>query len=143
MPVEYFIRFQGKCYDVGTRLKFYVRCFGLKSSRTYVGTIERFEETICIIKGDDGKTYSISTMLQTPTRDNNDIVEIIKPVYYVEKAQKSLRICPPAWGVEIGWVWYIIIMVVGTIFNDRLMIWIFASLIFFGWKNGFLNGGNK
>jgi hypothetical protein len=34
-------------------------------------------------------------------------------------------------------------MVVGTIFKDRLMIWVFASAVFFLWKNGFLNGGNK
>ena len=142
MPVEYFIRYQGKCYDVGTRLRFYDRCFGRKSSYTCTGIIARFVENICVIQGDDGKVYTIYTTLQTPTRDNEFVAEIIKPVYYVEKPQKSTRRCPPAWDVEIGWVWYIIIMVIGAIFNARLAIWIFASLIFFGWKNGFLNGGN-
>ncbi len=143
MPVEYFIRYKGKCYDVGTRLKFYVRCMGylFKSSEPYVGTIEKFEGTICVIRGDDGKVYTIYTTCQTPTRDNEYVVEIIKPVYYVEKLTKPTRKCPPAWDVEIGWIWYIIIMIVGTIFKDRILIWVVASAIFFLWKNGFSNGG--
>ena len=145
MPVEYFIRFQGKCYDVGTRLKFHTRCMGylFKTSEPYIGTIEKFEETTCIIKGDDGQNYYISTMLQTPTHNNEYISEIIEPVYYVPKPSKPIRRCPSDWDVETGWVWYILVMGVGTIFNDRLLIWIIASLVFFGWKNGFLNGGNK
>lgn len=35
----------------------------------------------------------------------------------------------------IAWVWYIIIMAAGVLFFDRLMIWIFASLIFFSYRN--------
>ena len=30
----------------------------------------------------------------------------------------------------IAWVWYIFIMVIGTIFYDRLMIWGFATFVF-------------
>ena len=71
------------------------------------------------------------------------IVEIIDPVYYNQPEQIQLvnnRNVPPAWDVEIGWIWYIFIMIVGTIFNDRLIIWIVASAVFFLWKAGKLGG---
>lgn len=32
-------------------------------------------------------------------------------------------------------IWYIIIMVVGAVFNDRLLIWIMASVIYFPFIN--------
>lgn len=35
----------------------------------------------------------------------------------------------------IGWGWYIFIMSVGLIFNARIIIWIFTSIIFFNWRN--------
>lgn len=38
-------------------------------------------------------------------------------------------------GLLIAWVWYIFIMAVGIIFYDRWLIWIFASLIFFVYRN--------
>jgi hypothetical protein len=35
----------------------------------------------------------------------------------------------------IAWAWYIFIMVVGTIFYDRIGIWVFASVLFFNYRN--------
>lgn len=37
-------------------------------------------------------------------------------------------------GLVIGWIWYILIMATLTIFNDRTMGWIVASIIFFRWR---------
>ena len=139
MPVENFIRFQGMCYDVGTRLKFRTRVWGLLSSEPYTGTIEKFDKTTCFIRGDDGNLYTISTMRQSPTCDNEYIVQIITSVYYVLKASKPTRRCPSSWNVEAGWIWYIIIMAVGTIFKARLILWIFATAFFFLWKNGLMS----
>lgn len=34
-----------------------------------------------------------------------------------------------------GWIWYIFIMLIGFIFNDRILIWIAASVYFFRWRN--------
>ena len=35
----------------------------------------------------------------------------------------------------IAWMWYIFIMVTAIIFYDRIYIWIFASIIFFNYRN--------
>lgn len=37
-------------------------------------------------------------------------------------------------GLGLAWVWYIFIMAVITIFNDRIGLWILASVIFFGYR---------
>lgn len=34
----------------------------------------------------------------------------------------------------IGWIYYIVIMALATIFYDRIGIWIFVSIIFFSWR---------
>lgn len=34
----------------------------------------------------------------------------------------------------IGWIWYIVLMTVGSIFKYAIFIWIFLSVIFFSWK---------
>lgn len=38
-------------------------------------------------------------------------------------------------GLLISWIWYIFIMMVGVIFKDRILIWIFASIVFFNYRN--------
>ncbi len=141
MPVEYFIKFRGMCYDVGTRLKF------KQSTATWepilIGVIEKIAPSFAYIRATDGKLYEFSTV-QGLVNFEKIIIEIVSPVYYtgaMPKRQKNQCVCPSQGDVDIGWMWYIIIMVVGTIFNARLTIWIFASLIFFAWKNGYMNGG--
>lgn len=37
-------------------------------------------------------------------------------------------------GMLLGWMWYIFIMGLAVIFNDRIGIWILASWIFFSWR---------
>ena len=138
MPVEYFIRYKGLFYDVGTRLKFkaysYGYYWGIKE-----GIIEKFINTTAFIRGDDGILYEYSTIKNLIDFDKV-IIEIIEPVYYVpEGTTGNNHDCPPDWDVEIGWIWYIITMVVGVIFKDRILIWVFATAIFFLWRRGYLN----
>lgn len=38
-------------------------------------------------------------------------------------------------GLLIAWIWYVFIMVVGTIFYDRIGIWILSSIVFFNYRN--------
>lgn len=139
MPVEYFIRFQGKCYDVGTRLRFRIgiRSFGNIAD----GRIEWISHNVFYIRLTDGTGWQLSHRQSL----ENTIVEIIEPVYYKEPPVEYVRglrgggPLPSEDSIFVGWVWYIVIMAVGTIFKDRLMIWVFASAVFFLWKNGFLN----
>lgn len=37
-------------------------------------------------------------------------------------------------GMLNAWIWYVVIMLVATIFNDRIGIWIFASIVFFTYR---------
>ena len=138
MPVEYFIRYQGMCYDVGTKIKFKPSYWG----EPLVGEIDLISHNIFYIRLADGSRWKLSKIHSL----DNTIVEILEPVYYKEPPMEYVRgirgeVCPPEDEIFVGWVWYILIMVVGTIFKDRLTIWIFASAVFFLWKNGLLNGG--
>jgi hypothetical protein len=46
-------------------------------------------------------------------------------------------------GMLIAWIWYIFIMAIGVIFNDRIVLWIAASIIFFNYRNNKLKNGGK
>lgn len=124
--------YNGIEYDIGTKVK-------IKTSRygEQIMTLEQGGITGLEFVGDNN--YSI------PIRSNtiNLIIEIIEPIYskkFIETAENHRR--PAPWDIEIGWIWYIIIMIVGAIFKDRLIIWAIATAVFFLWKNGKL-GGNK
>ena len=129
MPVEYFLRYKGKCYDVGTQLKFKVF-----SNIILEGTIISFSHNQIYIRLTDGTTWKLSKVWPL----DNTIIEIVKPVYYTEpqKPIGKYGTPPPMEDVFVGWMWYIAIMAVGIIFKDRWLIWIFATIIFFAWKNG-------
>lgn len=142
MPVEYFIRYQGLCYDVGTRLRFKNYSYGYYCG-IEEGVIEKFVEATVFIRGYNGKLYNISTTRGEAYFDKI-ITEIIEPVYYIpEYTTKNNCKCPSPWDVEMGWIWYIIVMIFGAIFKERLMVWMLATAYFFLWKNGFLNGGKE
>lgn len=38
-----------------------------------------------------------------------------------------------------GWIYYILVMLIATIFNGRIFIWIVASIIFWTWRKRKLN----
>jgi hypothetical protein len=44
-------------------------------------------------------------------------------------------------GMLIAWIWYIFIMAIAVIFNDCIMMWIIASIVFFNYRNKKLNKG--
>lgn len=37
-------------------------------------------------------------------------------------------------GLFIGWLWYIFLMAISTIFKGALVLWILFSIVFFGWR---------
>ena len=71
-------------------------------------------------------------------------IEIIKPVYYQESEPPPqlqnifLRTksgsCDAHYEVCIGFIWYIVIMLIACIFKDRIGIWALATIVFFLWK---------
>lgn len=92
--------------------------------------------------------------------------------YYRKKAEENGQVIPPPdtrtweeknfvendkWGTMdngTATIWYIIIMVVGAVFNDRLMIWIVATIVWWchinrkeirqkEWDKNHKNGGKK
>lgn len=139
MPVEYFLRYKGLCYDVGTRLRF--RNCTAPWAIVYEGTIEWFSHNSAFIRLTNGGQYELFTTWPL----DNLILEIIHPVYYEEPPKVPVRggPLPPENDIFIGLVWYIVIMLVGAIFKDRLTIWVCATAYFFLWKNGYFNRGKK
>jgi hypothetical protein len=132
----------GIWYDVGTRIK-YRECTFYCLQEIKTGTVTKCDGNVIYVKPDgfSDREDKISKFSNLTV-----IYEVVEPVYY-EFAKHSKvsggRDCPEPWEAEIPWIWYIVIMVVGAIFKDRWLIWIFASLVFLGWRLGFLRGGKK
>lgn len=128
--------YEGQKYDVGTRVR-------NKDFSKFEGTVTSCDGRQIIIVYDVGfgRIYGKYSLV------GRKCFEIIKPVYYEEKPKniptQVQRNCPPSWDVEVGWIWYVVIMFVLLFFKARWLGWIAATIIFFGWKNGSLNGGNK
>lgn len=148
---ETVLLFQGKYYDVGTKVKF-IRKYQWNSVTE--GTIIWIEPNSITIKTYNDINYNIFV-----SDVDRMIKEIIEPIYYTGSVQPPIqpsasgtdvlykgveanknRNYPSEGDVEVGWIWYIIIMLVGAIFKDRWIIWVVATFYFFSWKNGFLGG---
>ena len=124
-----YLYYKGQYYDVGTVVKIQTTWNGIQEA-TFRGWGPQggFWRD-----GITDKCYWFET--------EKYIVEIVKPVYPKNIVISSDNTDKPSpWDIEIGWIWYIIIMIVGTIFKDRLIIWVFASAVFFLWKSGKLGG---
>lgn len=127
MSVPKYLYYKGQYYDVGTRVKLKTRWSGVVET-TFLGY----------------KTYDCCLERDGATPEDY-IVEIVKPVYYVSPQQQDskksnvfTRTGSGSWNsdddVFHGLLLYIAIMLGGIIFNDRWLIWIIATVIFFGWK---------
>ena len=144
-----YLKFQGEYYDVGTICKIkgfnnntlLVRFNGWKNPQYYQPNLR--EEFTTIDKDQHHLLYDSYGWNNV----NAYVLEIVVPVKpdldkkeNTEKGGVGLpnRDAPPSWDIEVGWIWYILIMAVGTIFKDRLLIWGFTTIIFFLWKKGFL-----
>jgi hypothetical protein len=121
-----------KAYGIGTKFK--IKNNNKIQVATFIG------DRIIL---DDGYPTYMSTV-QSP-----HIIEILEPVYIIledelpkspkQKATiKDIIAHKPHPNnideVFYGWWWYIAIMLIGTIFNDRWTIWIITTIIFFSWR---------
>ncbi len=127
--MEHYFEYKGKRYGVGTR----VRLRGIYSWETTEKVFQKRTGDMLTFVNDRGNGESFFA-----NKAENHILDIIEESQDVVCETQTQQKCPPSWNVEIGWVWYIIIMVVGAIFKDRWLIWIAATAFFFAWKNGLL-----
>lgn len=135
-----YLKYKGQCYDVGTKIRF------RQNYVEYVGTIVYFNCNSIIVEWGESRKFTESIYQPWLQGDPEKvIIEIIEPVYYVGdlEPQKIDHTCPPQWQIENAWYIYIFVMILLTIFEARLTGWIFVTLYFIAWKNGFFNGGNN
>lgn len=125
-----YLMHNGKKYDVGTKVKIKTHWYGEQVMTLRLGGVTGLE------------LYNHNLSIPIRTCTANLIIEIVEPVEVQMPLNYSSGRTPPV-VTDVGWVWYIIIMFGGLFFNDRCMIWIFATVYFVLWKNGFLNGGKK
>lgn len=128
MKLEYkYLYYKGQYYDVGTKVKLKTRWSGVVET-IFLG----YETYDCYLE-------------RASANPDDYIVEIIEPVYYVppekqegEKSNVFMRTGSGSWNSDDdifhGLLLYIAVMLVGTIFKDRLLIWIIATWVFFSWK---------
>ena len=84
----------------------------------------------------DGKTYCVNKICFFRTICDSKAFESEKSHYANGKPRKAtfkdeLNID----GLFIAWIWYILIMLILVIFNDRIFGWIGASIIFFNYRD--------
>lgn len=129
-----YLEYKGVYYDKGTVVKLKTHQ-GKIATATFVGWYPQPG-----FRGDGVWGYYYSGQTE------QYVLEIIKPVYppdVVYVRESDTRELPPEGAIDLGWAWYIVIMLGGVFFRDRLLIWVGASAVFFLWKKGFLNGGKK
>jgi hypothetical protein len=141
-----YMKFRGEYYDVGTICKI-KGPYGPRLVRFTGWHFDNNRWNFELVNKEDYGLYDTYDRAGV----NDYCLEIVVPVKpNLEKTETSSggfglpsRDAPPSWDVEIGWIWYIVIMAVGLIFKDRWLIWGFTTAVFFLWKGGFLNGGKK
>lgn len=127
---QYHFEYNGKTYNIGTVLKIKDwdnkgRCF-IKNVTFEYYTPERGYYTY----NDNGQRRSVYERLFY-----NLLVEVTDEVNLnvrtpVKKYRDDLQIPD----VIPGWAWYIAIMTMGTLFNERIAIWVISSIVFFNWR---------
>ncbi len=126
MSVPRYFVYKGVYYDVGTRVKLKTRWAGVVET-TFLGY----------------QTYDCYLQRAGATPDEY-IVEIIESVYYIPppepKPKKANIFFRTGSGsaahnddVFHGFLLYLAVMLGGIIFNDRWLIWIMATMVYFGW----------
>ena len=135
MPVEYFLRYKGNLYDVGTKIRF--KSSNKSWASTLEGTIDIFSAYQIFIKLTDGTYWELSRLENLEEL----IIEILHPVYYRGAIpQKDTRKRPPIGSIDTAWAWYIVLMFAATFVNGNWVLWILISITFFTWKNGLWGG---
>lgn len=131
----YYLKFDGKYYDVGTIVlleefgKTYEAIYeGRKTINKYTCEIfNRIDENIPVFGG-GYKILKILKPIPAPSED-----ELLHKQQ--EDAKRHLTGYPSQGTVDMAWMWYIVVMLLATIFKDRIFIWVASTIYFFWWKS--------
>jgi hypothetical protein len=120
--------YQGKVYGIGTKV-LAKAMWSEPQEVVFVGWRDGY--------GFHGERY-LSTRYADPEKI---IIKILEPVEIKEdnepKNSATFHKTHPQNTEEVfyGWIFYILVMIVGAIFIDRWLIWIGATLLFFSWRS--------
>ena len=117
--------YNGKRYYTGT--VFIVRKDGKEVKATYIGynteyTKYNYEINGCKYIVDENYFYN-ALIAVTEGYDCRASLPI-------KKQMKESEID----GMIVGWIWYIVLMLISSIFKANVGLWILISIVFFGWR---------
>ena len=142
--MKYYFEFQGVKYGIGTIVKIPSTLELRWRTKDEIVEIARFGGNSCfefVHKHGSINLYESSGHL---SGKYEDYIEIINPVYYQEPEppkQKNMffRTKSDTWDAHnevcVGFIWYIAVMLLATIFNARVEIWTIATIVYFSWKS--------
>lgn len=136
MIENYFI-YNGIKYYSGTIIK--IKRFGNAKEAVFLGYNKNINQYM--VRFDTN-----NTVFYRSDAFNKDIVEITNRSNksFIDWAQREDERLHPKLtasrevsinGMMLAWIWYVLIMLVAVIFNDRIGIWTFASIVFFSYRN--------
>lgn len=134
MIQEYFIH-NGRKYNTGTVIV--IQQFSIYScSMCNTEAIFQYYDT-------DKKIYAFKIYNKIESCSEQDFKKLFRGVYEEMYNQQFGRKQHKQWtfkkeleinGLLVAWIWYVFIMAVAIIFNDRIGIWILASIIFWSYR---------
>lgn len=135
-----FMKYKGQYYDVGTK----VMIKGPRGPVKATFTGWKYQGKGCF-EAESGSYFDLYDNYPFSAANVyiEEILEPVEPQLQVVATKSDDRQKPPSWEVEVGWIWYIVIMAVLTLFKARVFGWIATTLIFFAWKGGFFNNKKK
>lgn len=130
-----YVIYKGKRYNSGDTMNILWYTNGYKTAHNYTGIFvdcdpEKDEYRLVI----NEFTYCFNKVSFWQTVVNEPIQE--GPLYKTREPKKpTFKEEMNIDGLFIAWMWYIVIMLVLVIFNDRILGWIGASLMFFSYRS--------
>ena len=135
--------FEKYVYTIGTRVIIKHRQYN--KNKFYVATFDGYKFVIDGY-GKPWETLSDSMFKRGRTSKGFSIVQILEPHYYKPVAHETtawerFKLGGGAAPVDTGFgtLMYIVVMIGGSIFKDRILIWVAATVIYFLWKYGYTN----
>ena len=133
--VKDYVIYKGRRYNSGDTINILWYTCGYKNVHNYTGVfIDCDEEKDEYRFSVDGVTYCFNKVCFYQTIRNEPIAD--------QTYNKSKRIEDLTFKDELNidgmlnaWTWYIVIMLVSIVLNDRILAWIFATVVFFNYRS--------
>ena len=139
----YYFEFKGARYPVGTVVRITEKEMKrIGADSPYITILNHYENSngthsCLIMKSYDDWGITKSCEMNTFFSKFEDIVEevVLLPTKQRGNRYKDTEVD----AMLYGWIYYILVMLIATIFNGRIFIWIVASIIFWTWRKRKLN----